>query len=781
MTVPCGGVSALCNDDERRNNLQAHSPPNNGIAAVEVYYAPQPPNPLTQCFLRVYFFGGNPPGLDNTQQSKFSLSGGLRVPGPSIHVVQVTPTGGVDPYIELKLDRYGDHSQYVLTIAWPALDRLYDCRAFSFTVDCPDPFDCKPPPVPAVPLPPDPVIDYLSKDYVSFRSALLAFLPTRVPGFNESNEADLAVTLAELFAYAGDQLSYYQDAVANEAYLDTARQRVSVKRHARLVDYRMHDGAAARAILQFTVSGPAALPRGVQTATDDTLDRRIVFESDESATLVQEQNPAIAGQLPRTGGIVPYTWLDTQCCLPVGSTRADLTGQLTSLVPGQLLLFEEFLSPHAEPGGTLIGFPADTSRRQIVRLTAIDNTLTDPLNAGQAVTRVWWHAADALVSGFCLESDNLGNPATLVSGNLVRASHGVTITGETISLAHTPVQLQRGPLTWLSPPASTAALTWLIPPDGVDPRAARSSIELTINGAAWNEQESLLDSTASSPDFVVDVDDQGRGMLRFGDGTLGLAVSADDIGVITYRIGNGAIGNVQSQTLIVPGPGMPGGVTAVRNPLPAIGGVDPEPIAHVQRDAPQAFQAVQYRAVTADDYAQAAALVPGVADAAATFRWTGSWLTVFVAVEPLGSEALSDALKAAVMVQLDSYRQAGYDLEIRPPQYVALSIELSVCIDNNYFRADVQAAVLAALRIFFKPNAFTFGQSVYLSAVYAAVQRVTGVRAVYATTFTRLHEQDSGQLVKGEIPMGPYEIARLDDDPDFPDNGVLTIDPDGGK
>ena len=60
-----------------------------------------------------------------------------------------------------------------------------------------------------------------------------------------------ASTLVELLAYVGDQLSYAQDAVATEAYLGTARRRASVRRHARLVDYFMHDGANARAWLVF--------------------------------------------------------------------------------------------------------------------------------------------------------------------------------------------------------------------------------------------------------------------------------------------------------------------------------------------------------------------------------------------------------------------------------------------------------------------------------------------------------------------------------------------------
>ena len=58
---------------------------------------------------------------------------------------------------------------------------------------------------------------------------------------------DLGITLVEVLAYVGDYLSYYQDAVATEAYLDTARQRISVRRHARLVDYLMHEGCNARA------------------------------------------------------------------------------------------------------------------------------------------------------------------------------------------------------------------------------------------------------------------------------------------------------------------------------------------------------------------------------------------------------------------------------------------------------------------------------------------------------------------------------------------------------
>ncbi len=93
---------------------------------------------------------------------------------------------------------------------------------------------------------PPPEINYLAKDYGTFRQLMLDRLALIMPDWRERHVPDLNITLVELLAYVGDYLSYYQDAVATEAYLDTARQRISVRRHARLVDYRLHEGVNAR-------------------------------------------------------------------------------------------------------------------------------------------------------------------------------------------------------------------------------------------------------------------------------------------------------------------------------------------------------------------------------------------------------------------------------------------------------------------------------------------------------------------------------------------------------
>ena len=85
---------------------------------------------------------------------------------------------------------------------------------------------------PALKLPPqqklvEPAIDYMAKDYASFRKLMLDRLSLIMPDWKERNPADVGIMLVELLAYVGDHLSYYQDAAATEVYLGTARRRIS--------------------------------------------------------------------------------------------------------------------------------------------------------------------------------------------------------------------------------------------------------------------------------------------------------------------------------------------------------------------------------------------------------------------------------------------------------------------------------------------------------------------------------------------------------------------------
>jgi predicted phage baseplate assembly protein len=298
------------------------------------------------------------------------------------------------------------------------------------------------------------------------------------------------------------------------------------------------------------------------------------------------------------------------------------------------------------------------------------------------------------------------------------------------------------------------------------------------------------------PVFVVEVEEDGSAYLRFGDGEYhGQRPESTTRFTATYRIGNGARGNIGAESLahVVDGdPAVDPAVAAierVRNPLPARGGVEPERLEDVRQRAPAAFR-TQQRAVTPDDYATAAQRHPQVRRAAASFRWTGSWRTVFLVVERMGGLPVDAAFKEELRRYMEPYRLAGHDLEIDTPHYVALEIKMGVNVKPDYFRSEVRQALFELFsnrllpdgrRGVFHPDNFGFGQPVYLSPLYAAAQAVAGIDSVDIKKFQRQGVDSQQALNDGKLMLDRLEIARLDNDLDFPEHGVLRLTLEGGK
>jgi predicted phage baseplate assembly protein len=349
--------------------------------------------------------------------------------------------------------------------------------------------------------------------------------------------------------------------------------------------------------------------------------------------------------------------------------------------------------------------------------------------------------------------------------------------------------LKDPPLTFAAPfdPTASAAsaTSW-------DIRTATPQIFLnsTLNAdtATWLPKRDLLNSAANATEFVVEIDTDGAAYLRFGDDLLGKRPEAGTQFTGTYRVGNGVEGNVGAESLAHIVTGLTA-ISLVRNPLPAQGGVEPETIEDVRQRAPAAFR-TQERAVTEADYAEVTQRDKRVQRAAATFRWTGSWHTVFLTVDRLGGLLVDDPFKISIRDFIERYRMAGYDLEVDAPRFVSLQIDMHVCVKPDYFRSDVKAALLETFsnqiltdgrRGVFHPDNFTFGQTVYLSPLITAAQAVDGVESVQVTVFQREGQDDVKPLQTGFLPMGRLEIARCDNDRNFAERGVFVLTMGGGK
>ena len=450
------GREVACRTDGRRGGVRAARL--HGVDAVEAG-----DDGLT---LTVTFLGKAPHGLcpENVR-----IDGGRRVTG--IEAVEVTVEREEDPELDDRLlvtvDRTGDTSRYRLSVVetdpygrpgtepYPGFDQRYFQAEFAFRTDCPAPFDCADDPGAGDPWPraEAPVIDYTARDYESVRRLILDRLALTTPDWVERNPADLGVTLVELLAHTADRISYHQDAVATEAYLDTARRRVSVRRHVRLIDYPMHDGCNARALVTVEVTKRLTLLPGtfrfaaVDIRTPGLRDRPeagTVLEDRELAVLaergaVEVFEPVVDSEpaelRPAHNTIRFWTWGDEVCALPRGAVSATLrdgwtdkkcTVRSLSLAPGDLLVFEEVRGPRSGTPGD-----ADPAHRQAVRLTSVTPGV-DRL-AGRPVLEVTWARQDALAFPVCLSTR--GGPdcapvedVSVARGNVVLVDHGRSLT-----------------------------------------------------------------------------------------------------------------------------------------------------------------------------------------------------------------------------------------------------------------------------------------------------------------------------------------------------------------
>jgi predicted phage baseplate assembly protein len=304
----------------------------------------------------------------------------------------------------------------------------------------------------------------------------------------------------------------------------------------------------------------------------------------------------------------------------------------------------------------------------------------------------------------------------------------------------------------------------------------------------WQARQDLLGSAADDPHFVAEVEHDGTTRLRFGNDRHGLRPDSGDVFLATYRVGNGVAGNIGAEALAHVVCDIDA-IEQVRNPMPSSGGTEPETIEQVRTRAPYAFRR-QERAVTPDDYAEVTERAPQIQQAAATFRWTGSWHTVFVTADRQDGLAVDAPFERDLRTFIEPFRMAGYDLEVDGPRFVPLEIEMQVCVKPDYFRSDVRAALvdLFSARVLvgghkglFHPDSFSFGQAVYLSQLYAAAQAVPGVESVTITKFGRQAETGGKGIDDGVLDFGRLEIARLDSDRNFPERGVFRLQTGGGK
>lgn len=596
----------------QRRTAVARSPELGGLDAVAVARLPSAAGTDRERWRLDLDFVPGPPGRPailpgiGPSAVRITLDG---VADPSLRVEAVTYPETPGGPLAVEVSRRGaavpgggtvaDLAVYTLELVGIGrLDPFFTRASFRFVPGRPGEVLTRPAP-PAVE-PGAPVdVDYLAKDYASFRTLMLERMAVLAPSWTERNPADLGVALIELLAYAGDQLSYRQDAVATEGYLRTARRRLSIRRHARLLGYRLHEGCNARVWALIEVDEPLRLPARTRLLTtveappggesaaaagdaedeapeggaarrrllppvlvepsqtfDEALAQGVrVFETVYPCELVRERN-----RMP------VYAWGADDFQLAEGATEAALEGDFEALLaPGEVIVLRQVRGGRTGRAGD-----ADPHRRHAVRITAC-RADRDPL-ADRAITRIGWSEEDALPFALPVAA-RLGSRTvtglTAAFGNVVLADHGRTVEPEELPAVpddggYRP-QLRRPGISYrVPPPADPAALGSARAALGQEPVEALPEVALYSypehslippaerrppRGERWLPRHTLLYSGRFASDFCLEVDSGGEARARFGDGRLGKRPPPRTRVWAEYRVGNGAEGNLGPHSL----------------------------------------------------------------------------------------------------------------------------------------------------------------------------------------------------------------------------------------
>ena len=272
----------------------------------------------------------------------------------------------------------------------------------------------------------------------------------------------------------------------------------------------------------------------------------------------------------------------------------------------------------------------------------------------------------------------------------------------------------------------------------------------------WTLQESLAFSREGLKNFVIQIDEDDRATIIFGDGAFGAIPPPGAVITATYRVGGGLHGNVLANTIqtIVDAPQLLLLGAQVTNSKPATGGAERESIEHASRHAPHVFRSLK-RAVTAQDYEALARDFTGVGKVRAEGT---SWNIVTLFVAPEGGGQVSDILEANLLAYFEDKRPVSTIIEIEDVRYVSIYVTAEVGVKSYYNREDVKERVQQTAGSLLAFKNVDFRQPVYLSKFYEAIEAIDGVAFVNISEFRRAGQAAGSVEPSGKIELGAHEI-----------------------
>ncbi len=182
------------------------------------------------------------------------------------------------------------------------------------------------------------ILDHIAKSHPGAPDpAALVIAERPLARLGTRAEDDPAIALMDAWAVVGDVLTFYQERIANESYLRTATERLSVLELARAIGYELDPGVAAETYLAFTVDdsdgapATADIPAGTQVlsipARKGELPQTFETAKDRTAHVVRNALRPRMSAPPELSADLDHVFLD-------GTATGVRAGQVVLLLIG---------------------------------------------------------------------------------------------------------------------------------------------------------------------------------------------------------------------------------------------------------------------------------------------------------------------------------------------------------------------------------------------------------------------------------------------------------------
>jgi hypothetical protein len=453
---------------------------------------------------------------------------------------------------------------------------------------------------------------------------MISAVGKRVFGWKPTSEADLDLVLIELICAAADELSDYQDRVINEAYFQTARKRVSIARHARLIDYHICQGHQPNTWLAIE------LKPGEEIKIDNSDKTKLSLRVQTSSNPRIKTIYSTRGKLPFMSHLLNrftlYTWNGVNKSLKAGDTSADLRfldetlcsedayNELKRLIVNReltTLIIQEWKDPIS---GKELKDTGGKSNRQLLRLTPDEEKTKVSFNPilGEYCLHVTWDEGDQLKQDCQFVIDSNEGPitdATQFHGNLVRVYYGETkkvcfvdpnncnITNENEYFYErtkwgTICRIPDSPISYID------VYEGKIPNGEIAPK---TTLTVKVNDKTWKEVIDLIHSRNDDRHFIVETDEHGKSLIRFGNGINGKELPRNAVVQCKYQVGVGQEGNIGSDKLTVINEPFNSQIMSCWNPFQATNGREAETIEEILSNISEVYPKRKFGVITTNE------------------------------------------------------------------------------------------------------------------------------------------------------------------------------------